>query len=308
MGYKLCMVEADTSGVYQTVREQLEARQEFKLACLNTAEALFLKLQSGYAPDVIVLDKRLPDMDAARICSLLSQMRAYHDIPLIVISQGPEENLREQVMAKGAFDFLLQPLHFDAFRERLYQAVSARRENLKIRALFEKEPEVPSALLTHLPGPRAFQTYLKKECATAVLDVAPLSLLLLDVDFLGPYNDHFGRGQGDAFLRRLAQLVGKVAPRAACFQVADDGFAIVQRYLQRDEALKMAERLCQRVKLFDLPHAPVTGLPFLSISVGAATMQSPQEGSCKLLHEAATQALFQAKTWGRAQARQYFAL
>ena len=134
-----------------------------------------------------------------------------------------------------------------------------------------------------------------------------LSLTLIDLDFFAFYNESYGKKEGDRCLQRVAEQIRKVIDDdAQCFRLESDLFALLTQQ-NRQTSLRQAERLCQRVQLLEIPHAPLTGEAFVSVSIGTATLgDCHQHDSTDLLTEGARQALFQAKTWGRNQARQFF--
>jgi len=72
-------------------------------------------------PDVVILDKRLPDVDGLEICRYLKSRPPYETIPVIMISASPK--VKEKAIESGATSFLEKPF-------AMQQLVSAIRQSL----------------------------------------------------------------------------------------------------------------------------------------------------------------------------------
>ncbi|AQP54660.1 DNA-binding response regulator [Vagococcus penaei] len=85
-------------------------------------EALF-KIVSQQ-PDIILLDLGLPDMDGTEI---IKKVRAFSDIPIIIVSARNEERAKIEALDLGADDYITKPFSMDELLARL--RVSIRRVN-----------------------------------------------------------------------------------------------------------------------------------------------------------------------------------
>lgn len=312
---ELCFVEPDQA-IYGAVYQRIFANQGVQINCLPSAAALFEKLEDTYQPDVIVLEKWLPDMDAFRICSLLQQLRAYYDIPIIVVSEAAGLNDRAKALNCGAFDYIPKPFHSAHLKERIQEALKTRRENRRLQQFFTSGETANSSLQATPPeavaptanAAESLRQHLQALYEKAQAETQPLSLSLVDVDFMKFYNDAFGHKQGDHSLERIFALLRKAAVKSNVLHYQEDCFAIVDYGRSRQEVLRRAEQFCQRIRLLEIDHANEIDLPCLTVSVGTATLSNhgPYSGNdLNALLEGAQQALFQAKTWGRNQVRQF---
>ena len=284
----------------------------YQLEHMTSAEDLFNRLQQGPLPDVIVLEKYQPDMDGMRICSLFRKLRACHDIPLVMVSEAA--GLRDVETAKqmGAFDYIPKPFQAEHLQDRVRAALAERETQLQLQKLFMGpgvSVEAPTCdRLTRLPGLGAFQLALQKAVQPAESESPPLTLTLVDLDFFSFYQEAFGQASSDSCLQKLAELLRRVAPEDGVFRTQIDRFALLVGAQGRDDALKMGQKICDRTRLLKIPHASVTGQQHLSVSVGTATLLHRDLYGEEELLRSAEQALFQAKTWGRNQVRQFFEL
>jgi len=75
---------------------------------------------SSFAPDVILLDLMLPDMDGIELCE---KVRAYSDTPIIIISMNSKVNERVRALNAGADDYLVKPFSMQELKARIGVAV-----------------------------------------------------------------------------------------------------------------------------------------------------------------------------------------
>jgi len=61
-------------------------------------------------PDLIIIDKVMPNFDGFEFCKLLRGIRKFHPIPIILISgkMGPGDE--EEALHMGFFDYLQKPI------------------------------------------------------------------------------------------------------------------------------------------------------------------------------------------------------
>jgi two-component system KDP operon response regulator KdpE len=80
-----------------------------------------------WAPDVIILDLGLPDMDGKRI---IEQMREWSHAPIIVLSARHEAEERIASLDLGADDYITKPFHMGELQARLRTALRHRERRL----------------------------------------------------------------------------------------------------------------------------------------------------------------------------------
>src|SRR6056297_1566818 len=69
-----------------------------------------LALAAHQAPDLILLDTNLPDMDGLTICRQLKQDRRTSDIPIILVTGHSDHATKMAGLEAGADDFLTKPI------------------------------------------------------------------------------------------------------------------------------------------------------------------------------------------------------
>jgi CheY-like chemotaxis protein len=72
-----------------------------------------LSLAGSQAPDLILTDMNLPDIDGLALVRQLKENPEIASIPVIVLSASPEADAREISLAAGADDFLEKPVRLN---------------------------------------------------------------------------------------------------------------------------------------------------------------------------------------------------
>jgi diguanylate cyclase (GGDEF)-like protein len=128
-----------------------------------------------------------------------------------------------------------------------------------------------------------------------------LSVLMLDVDFFKKYNDTYGHEQGDACLRAVAQaLVGSMR-RTNDFAARYGGeeFAVVLPNTDEDGARLVADKLLERIRDLNIPHANSDVAPHITVSIGATTGKAAHMQKWEDYIACADEALYMSKQSGR---------
>ncbi|MEO3776576.1 EAL domain-containing protein [Micromonospora sp. B11E3] len=154
--------------------------------------------------------------------------------------------------------------------------------------------------LTDLPNRRALLARLDDLLAEGRKPSG--ALLLIDIDNFKDINDVHGHGVGDDVLRVLARLLlRQLPPGTVLGRLGGDEFAVVLPGAYADDALAVAEALCNAAVRTPMPLAG-TGLR-VTLSIGAASVEPGDTRDAVLAH--ADLALYEAKNAGRNRARLY---
>lgn len=150
--------------------------------------------------------------------------------------------------------------------------------------------------LTGAFNKRYFEETLGKEVQRSQQSMAPLSLILFDIDYFKKINDTHGHPAGDAVLKNVASAVAaQLRDGDALFRVGGEEFAL----LLCDTPLAMAVQAAEAVRgmIADL-RTEVTGATIsATLSLGVAELgitEQPAE-----LYQRADTLLYEAKRGGR---------
>lgn len=154
--------------------------------------------------------------------------------------------------------------------------------------------------LTGLANRRLFEKNLELEFLRGQRGAAPLSLIMLDIDFFKSYNDRYGHVAGDACIVAVANVVKQCLRRPGDLGVRYGGeeIAILLPDTDSEGALSLAETIRLAVYNQRLPHAD-NPEQVVTVSLGCHTRVPGAGVSVKAFVEHADSALYLAKRTGR---------
>src|SRR5207248_10565836 len=79
-----------------------------------------LQLMKGWAPDLVVTDLRMPNMDGLELCR---RVRTESRIPIIVLSVKGEETIKVEALDAGADDYVTKPFSMNKLVARIRAAL-----------------------------------------------------------------------------------------------------------------------------------------------------------------------------------------
>jgi len=85
---------------------------------------------AGGAPDLIITDFNMPEMDGASFVRALRGREALADVPIIVVTVYEDREFCYRALEAGATDFLLSPVDHLEFRARAHNLLTLRRQQL----------------------------------------------------------------------------------------------------------------------------------------------------------------------------------
>ena len=112
------LVIDDEPQILRALKTILTARQ-FRVSTASRGEE-GLALAATQAPDVIVLDLSLPDMDGIEVCA---RLREWTQVPIIVLSVRDNERDKVAALDKGADDYLTKPFGVEELLARIRVAL-----------------------------------------------------------------------------------------------------------------------------------------------------------------------------------------
>ncbi len=155
--------------------------------------------------------------------------------------------------------------------------------------------------LTGIANRRMFDSVMELEWLNARRNKQPISLIMVDIDYFKQYNDHYGHIHGDDSLKRVAQVLSKVATRSRdfCARFGGEEFVLVLPETDAFAAKKVAERCHQVIFKEQIMHAKSEVSQLLTVSAGVGTIvPTSQDESLAFIHEV-DRRLYLAKQKGR---------
>jgi len=156
--------------------------------------------------------------------------------------------------------------------------------------------------LTGVANRRQFDQTLHKEWLRMERLHQPLALLMLDVDWFKPYNDHYGHQAGDTCLRAVATAIAALSRTSDLVaRYGGEEFVLIAPATDSASAMALARRACEAVQALALEHVR-SDKGVITISVGVAALVPGTGHTVEELLRAADAALYRAKEQGRNQA------
>lgn len=151
--------------------------------------------------------------------------------------------------------------------------------------------------LTELYNRRHFMEQLEIEWRSCNAENKPISIIMVDVDYLKEYNDNYGHLEGDRVLRHVAAAIAGAIDGTGGFvgRYGGDEFIVSLPALKPEDALEIANRISAFVSR-DFGSGEI---PFPTVSIGVATVQAGEELRSEDLISRADQILYRAKGQGR---------
>lgn len=204
-----------------------------------------------------------------------------------IISRGTMQDITEEVR-------ILQELKEAKSKlEEVNTALQQKSAILEELAMFDG--------LTHIPNRRFFDEMYERKYKDTSRDKKTLAVIMIDVDYFKPYNDHYGHVQGDACLITIAEALKKSLKRPTDMVARYGGeeFVVILKDIDLEGANNVVQRLIETVRALQIPHAYSDVTQYVTISAGMAFKEAKSSSSKEELLKRADEALYLAKSSGR---------
>lgn len=213
-----------------------------------------------------------------------------------------------------ALETVVRTQRLGEYAEQLERLVARRTEQLEAEVVTRRRAEADLQRanaelrrslfldgLTRIANRTALDETLAQQWQDLAVNGDELSMALVDVDHFKAYNDHYGHLRGDDCLRVIASCLTE-AVRGSGDLVARYGgeeFAILLPGTDEAGALIVAERVRKIVNRAALPHSASPVAPYVTVSLGVATVEPGELQRVDRLIARADEALYRAKADGR---------
>jgi two-component system cell cycle response regulator len=285
---------ADSFGLGETLRPLLPVGSELVLLTIPEAR------QRVAARDLTLLIVALDGGSWRESVDLMTDLHAVGERHTsVVFGLVPRHDPAALVKAfdMGVADVAGLPIDVHEVRARL--AVLIRRRQIAAARAAEMQAAWRLAAIdpvTGLYNRQHLQTILPASIDSARAGNRALTVLLVDLDALKPFNDRWGHAAGDRMLRCVAEaLTANVRPSDTVARMGGDEMAIVMPDADDATARQVAGRLVDVIARMEVgagkPAASIT------ISIGMAVLGDAEDAEALLAR--ADSALYCAKKEGR---------
>lgn len=271
-----------------------------------------LQLALDFAPHIVITDWKMPKRGGVELCKMLRSTASTEYIYIIILTGREKEEDLVEAFDAGVDDYLVKP-----FTPKVLEArIRGGQRLIRYQKMIEKDRELireyaaklatanqklktmaMTDSLTTLPNRRFAMDRMREAVTEAIRHEAPLSCIMVDIDFFKSINDRFGHHAGDRVLIEVAEIFKSSAREydTIC-RVGGEEFLIISSRNNAAASQQFAERLR---KLIEKHHININNTIFsVTASFGIAQWQ-PTMANADQLIQAADSALYLAKKQGR---------
>jgi diguanylate cyclase (GGDEF)-like protein len=186
--YKILVVD-DEEHIRRILKFQLEKNGYDVVSAENGEVAL--QLLRREAPDLILLDLMMPNIDGFEVCRRIRQNCQTSQIPIIMLTA--KSDLPDKIMGlkDGANDYLVKPYSNEELLLRIKNVLDWSQQQKQANPL------------TGFAGNKA----IEKELQHRIEEKQPFAFLYMDIDNFKAYNDYYGYQKGDESILFLADII-----------------------------------------------------------------------------------------------------
>lgn len=178
----------DELDILDLIEATLES--EFIVEKTDTGNTALTKLKE-MAPDLLILDYMLPDINGDEICKKIREDNLLMNLPILMLTGKGEVEDKVKGLEAGADDYMTKPFLPQELIARIRMLI--RRSSLNLDA----NP------LTRLPG----NISINKELENKLNTKEKFAVLYIDIDNFKVLNDYYGFGKGDEIIKETSRIL-----------------------------------------------------------------------------------------------------
>ena len=233
-----------------------------------------LKQVNTRAPDLILLDYRIPKIDGREVCRRIKKDLLLRHVPIIMVTGSGDTSDKVGGIDAGADDYVVKPFEPKELLARIRMII--RRTEMDLEA----NP------LTRLPG----NVSILNELSRRLESKTKFAVCYIDLDKFKAYNDKYGFEHGDEVIKETARILIRNTqkmgnPDDFIGHIGGDDFVIVTNLVKVDNLCKAVIEdfdstsptfysETDRKKGFIMAHdrqGKELKVPLLSLSIGVVT-------------------------------------
>lgn len=248
----------------------------------------------------------------SNLCTLFKQELLIFPSDTLIMTAAKQSLWRSPELVYEPVIVELNPREYrllDVYQLLVAQSDIHELANLLIRDLYKKLATANQELqklatvdsLTKLANRRHFDEYLGQQWQQMQRQIQWLSIIFIDVDYFKLYNDTYGHLAGDSCLQEVAKAIKNSVQRATDLVARYGGeeFAVILPTTDAEGAIHLAKKMIKNVRKLQITHQKSVISPYVTISLGVASIIPNLETNPASLIASADAALYAAKLSGR---------
>lgn len=224
---KWIMIVDDDVANLQTAGTIL-SKKNMRVTALKSGQALLNYIKENGAPDLILLDIMMPEMDGFETLKNLRKLekeKGLGETPVIFLTADESTGTESKGFEVGVSDFIRKPFNPDVLLRRIDNVISMQKEMnvLKNEANTDK--------LTGLLNKAGSGTRFSQVCLLSIG-----CLMMIDLDSFKLVNDLYGHEMGDKILISFANIITETLPKGSTIgRIGGDEFVGFALGIQNEE-------------------------------------------------------------------------
>ena len=281
------------------VAGQILSKNNMRVTALRSGKSLLDYVQENGAPDLILLDINMPEMDGFETLSnfrALEEKLGIQETPIVFLTADEDGTNESRGFDMGVSDFIRKPFDPEVLVRRVSNIVNTHGQMLK----YEEE-----ATIDKLTG--FLNKYNASEHISSMCSCKEGALMIIDLDSFKLVNDIYGHDMGDRVLAVFSRIIKQNMVFPAVFgRIGGDEFLVFAENL-RDE--KDISKFSEAINTSLITEARKMMGEDMSIPLGASigVVFVPKQGTeFNVLFNLADRALYTIKNNGKHGYSLYF--
>ena len=258
-----------------------------------------------YIPDLILLDMMMPVMNGLKACDNLKNHKDTKDIPIIFVTAVGDKKGIIAAYQLGADDYLIKPFDIIIMSARIKSIIETKRLEKAHNCEFDSK-NISGAIFDfkHLFERLETEVELCREKSR------PLSLLILDIDYMKIINAEYGFKVGDNVIKQVGKIVCSMFENVGTIlQSNSDKLFIILPGVNREQIKVLVKRIFDKIGNIIIHNEATKNqastLNGVSLSMGVVAWDKVINVSSTRLLDLIQIALKKAKELGRGKNVQY---
>ena len=251
----LVLIVDDSEQNIKVLKSILE-KSNYRVAVARSGHEA-LESVAAEAPDLVLLDIVMPNMDGVETCRRLKEFDEMADIPVIFITAVSETSEKIRAFEAGGVDYIDRPFVREEVLARINVHVRLNDAMEKLKKLSVTDE------LTGAFNRRFAYQMIDRQIKIAKRGKEGFILCFCDIDNLKKINDTFGHEEGDILIKTMVEsLAGIIRKSDFLFRMGGDEFLVLFPGARFAES----ENLMERIRKILHEHE-IKGFP-IDISIG----------------------------------------